>query len=321
MKRRTYFSGDRVVVRSPEEILATLDSDGTLDGLPFMPEMLEWCGKTFRVQRRVEKTCVDAEVHLDPKRRFPARDVVMLDDLRCDGAAHDGCKRGCRVFWKEAWLRPQDGPNAAAEPSDAALAELRARLKTKADEKRYSCQSTELLKATETFPGRQKLWSIRVALREIINRDHSVFDVLRFSRLWFMQRLRRRLAGDSWLRGPHKKTPHQTLGLQAGESVRVKSRDEIIATLDAKRRNRGMGICDEVLRCCGGEAEVRYRVDRIIDERTGMMREITDTVGLLPIRNRGSLGEECLCYDELGDCPRGELMYWREIWLERVNRD
>jgi hypothetical protein len=22
----------------------------------------------------------------------------------------------------------------------------------------------------------------------------------------------------------------------------------------------------------------------------------------------------------MGDCPRGELMYWREIWLERVNK-
>jgi hypothetical protein len=199
MKRRTFFAGDQVVVRSPEEILATLDAEGTLDGLPFMPEMLDWCGKPFRVQRRVEKTCVDAEVHLDPKRRFPAGDVVMLDNLRCDGAAHDGCKRGCRVFWKEAWLRPLDGPVATAPDSDAALAELRTRLKTKADEKRYYCQSTELLKATETFPGRQKPGSIRVALREIRNGDLSFLDIVRFFALWFTQRLRRRLAGASWL--------------------------------------------------------------------------------------------------------------------------
>ena len=59
MKRRKLRAGDRVIVRSPEEILSTLDADGTLDGLPFMPEMLERCGKPFRVERRVEKTCVD----------------------------------------------------------------------------------------------------------------------------------------------------------------------------------------------------------------------------------------------------------------------
>ena len=47
MKLRRFRAGDRVLVRSPEEILATLDADGTLDGLPFMPEMLDWCGKPF----------------------------------------------------------------------------------------------------------------------------------------------------------------------------------------------------------------------------------------------------------------------------------
>ena len=37
--------GEIVEVRSPEEILATLDENGELDGLPFMPEMLAWCGR------------------------------------------------------------------------------------------------------------------------------------------------------------------------------------------------------------------------------------------------------------------------------------
>lgn len=313
---RTFFPGDHVVVRSAGEILATLDADGTLDGLPFMPEMIDWCGKPFRVLRRVEKTCVDAARHLDPMRRFPAADVVMLDGPRCDGAHHDGCKRACRIFWKEAWLRSADGAEEAIA-SDGAAA-LRARLKTRADEQRYFCQSTELVKSTETFPGRQKPWAIRVALREIRNGDYSVLDIVRFFVLWMSQRVQRRLAGADWLRGPHKKTPNEKLDLQVGEPVRVKSRNDIIATLDAKRRNRGMGVCHEVLRCCGGESEVRYRVDRIIEERTGIMREMTDTVALTTIKDKGPLGEECLCYDELGDCPRGEIMYWREIWLERI---
>ena len=57
-KGRMFLAGDRVVVRSAQEILATLDADGTLHGLPFMPEMLDWCGKPFHVERRAEKTCV-----------------------------------------------------------------------------------------------------------------------------------------------------------------------------------------------------------------------------------------------------------------------
>ncbi len=34
--------GDCVEVLSPREILQTLDGDGTLDKLPFMPEMMEY---------------------------------------------------------------------------------------------------------------------------------------------------------------------------------------------------------------------------------------------------------------------------------------
>ena len=40
--------GDFVEVRSKEEILATLDSSGRLDGLPFMPQMFKYCGRRFQ---------------------------------------------------------------------------------------------------------------------------------------------------------------------------------------------------------------------------------------------------------------------------------
>jgi hypothetical protein len=80
--------------------------------------------------------------------------------------------------------------------------------------------------------------------------------------------------------------------------VRVKSRAQIVQTLDHRMSNRGMGLSYEMMRCCGREAEVRYRVDRLINERTGVMREIADTVTLSSMRGCGSLGEECLCYGE-----------------------
>ena len=49
--------GDFVEVRSLKEILATLDSAGTLEGMPFMREMVRYCGKRFRVAKRAHKTC------------------------------------------------------------------------------------------------------------------------------------------------------------------------------------------------------------------------------------------------------------------------
>ena len=321
MKLRRFRAGDRVLVRSPEEILSTLDADGTLDGVPFMPEMLDWCGKPFRVQRRVEKTCVDVAptVYSGGLRRFPANDVVILDGPRCDGHGHDGCKHGCRIFWKEAWLRPMDNGAATPQRSETGLDKLRVRLKVKSDENHYFCQSTELFKATEAFPGRHKFWWVRIPFREIRNGDRSVLEILKLIVLLYWARLWR-AATEPWFCGPHLQTPSESLDLKPGDVVRVKSRAEIVETLDRNSRNRGMAIWYEVTRCCESVAEIRSRVDRIIEERTGKMRELHDTVTLQNLGNNETLGDECLCQNQLGDCPRGELIYWREIWLERANR-
>lgn len=292
-----------------------------------MPEMLEWCGKSFRVERRAEKTCVDVAPPVHPNRRFAANDAVFLEELRCDGSAHDGCKRGCKIFWKEEWLRPDDSADTSARASSrTGDDELLARLKTKLDANRYFCQSTQLFEATEAFPGNKKLWRLRIMVSEIRNGDRSVPEMLRLVAMWFWQRVLVRAAlravqGDEWLRGPHERAPVVSLNLEPGESVRIKSRSEIEATLDRERTNRGLGVCYEMTRCFGGQAEVRHRVDRMINERTGQMLEISNTVALRNIRKKRTTmpDSQCLCRNETGDCPRGELMYWREIWLERSN--
>src|SRR5690242_17544251 len=95
--------GDLVEVKDPDEILETLDSDGTLDHLPFMPEMLEFCGKRFRLANRAVKTCFTGPAA--PIRTFRGDDVVTLEQVRCSGASHDGCQKECLIFWREAWLR------------------------------------------------------------------------------------------------------------------------------------------------------------------------------------------------------------------------
>ena len=43
--------GDLVEVKAPDEIFQTLDAEGASDHLPFMPEMLEFCGRRFRVSQ------------------------------------------------------------------------------------------------------------------------------------------------------------------------------------------------------------------------------------------------------------------------------
>lgn len=315
MKSEILSVGDWVVIRPASEILTTLDENGTRDGLPFMPEMLSWCGKSFQVQHRVYKTCVDG----DPMRHFPANDVVVLNGPRCDGKSHDGCNRGCRIYWKEAWLRRVDAGRPETDSVSSDLTALQHRLKVKSDGGRYFCQSTQLVKSTEAFPPKPRPRRLRAALTAIRHGDLGVLQAAQLYSLWLWQKALRAMGCDALIKGPHKRTPIQCLNLQPGEIVRVKSRAQIAETLDHRSSNRGLALCYEMMRCCGREVEVRFRVDRLIDEKTGVMREIANTVALSKMRGCRSLGEECLCFAEPGDCPRGELMYWREIWLERVS--
>src|ERR1700675_4810692 len=97
-KTSTYSAGDWVEVRSMEEILRTLDRSGQLEGLPFMPEMLAFCGKRFRVAKRAHKTC--DTVNQTGSRRMPS--AVHLEGVRCTREAHGGCQAMCFIFWKEA---------------------------------------------------------------------------------------------------------------------------------------------------------------------------------------------------------------------------
>jgi hypothetical protein len=92
-------AGELVEVRSEEEILATLDDTGALDSLPFMPEMLEYCGQQFTVYKVANKLC-DTMSRSGMRRMH---DAVHLAGVRCDGQAHGGCRTACLIYWKEAW--------------------------------------------------------------------------------------------------------------------------------------------------------------------------------------------------------------------------
>ena len=44
--KKAWKSGDIVRVASPSQIIKTLDAHGAMEGLPFMPEMIDMIGKT-----------------------------------------------------------------------------------------------------------------------------------------------------------------------------------------------------------------------------------------------------------------------------------
>ncbi len=299
---REFRIGEWAEVRSAREILATLDAAGTLNGLPFMPEMVAFLGGRFRVHRRADKTCVEG----GGIRALGG--TVFLDGVRCDGAAHDGCQRGCLVFWPEAWLRPDGEPAPAIDlAAETAAREALLALPTR-DGELYSCQSTALPEVTSPIAA----WRYGLLADDLAKGELSFGDFLGIA--WrTVANKARRMAGLPELDGIVGARPGASkgkLGLKAGDWVRIKPADEIRKTLGPDGRNRGLTFEAEMSRYIGGVYQVEEVIERIVLEETGRMAKLSRTVSLKTVSCRG------LCAK---NCPRANPLFWREAWLERVD--
>jgi len=339
--------GDWVEVRSKAEILRTLDADGRLDGMPFMPEMFAFCGKRFQVYKSAHKTCDT----VFPVRGRRVKNAVHLD-TRCDGSSHGGCQAGCMIFWKEAWLKP-----VSAQEPDASLVRAEALLvngealnsqqgclettvwdRTQLDDAEtpsptYSCQATCLPYATEQL----EWWEFKQYLEDYRSGNVGLWTMIcgasYFAFLWLTRAgigLGRPLRWFYdhfyflWGGAPFPRrsgtipdgepTPVMPLNLQPGELVRIKPHSEILKTLNTQSRNRGLFFDAEEVPYCGGTYRVLRRVEKIVNERTGKMREMKTPCIILDSVICRSRYSECRLF-----CPRSIYAYWREIWLERVN--
>jgi hypothetical protein len=319
--------GEIVEVRSEAEILATLDERAELESLPFMPEMLQFCGRRFRVDKLAVKLCDT----IGSTGMYRMRNAVHLAGVRCDGQAHGGCQAGCLVYWKEAWLKRVPGDarepsSRAAEPAPQHMlttlitATRRGRGGATPDEELFSCQATELLRAA---PERVPPWDVSQYMLDVRSGNAGLLAMVRAVAIGVFNEYqdfsRRFLPKSLWIRagtrlpfieGRLRKTPDGALDLQPGELVRIRSKEEIVSTLDVNNSNRGLAFNPEMLWYCGREARVLRRVERIVDERTGR---------LLRLKGPCIVLEDVTCRGEYHRCcPRADYPYWREIWLERV---
>ena len=320
-------------VRSAEEILATLDEQGCLDALPFMPEMLQYCGKRFRVFKSAHKTC-DTIKDWTTMRRMT--NAVHLEELRCDGEAHGGCQAGCLLFWKGAWLKSVRGPKSGAEMATGKQPEgtdlgsrsawFRCTLETlglatrvlaverEDTEEQYRCQATELFRATTPI----KWWNLQQYMQDLVSGNVRLRHFVRYGMIAafnIVMRLHWRGRPYPYIRGlAKKKTPTEVLELQAGELVQVRSKDEIMRTLNEGQKNRGLWFDVEMVPYCGRNFRVLRRVDRILDEKTGKMIRPPNPCIILD----GVTCSGCLSRNRLF-CPRSIYAYWHEIWLKRVD--
>jgi hypothetical protein len=340
--------GDWVQVRSKDEILHTLDANGELDGMIFMPEMFQYCGQRFRVYKRAHKTCDYSTPY--PYRTRRLKDAVHLE-TRCDGQAHDDCHAGCLLYWKVQWLKPVEpateelvslnshpAVQAAHNPisgrvcTEAAISAHTRVADSSGDAPTYICQATHVQQATQALAW----WDIRQYLEDYssgnvgLNRLVSGLAYSGYHHLaqagiglgpvmrWFYGKFSFLWGGGLYPRKPGlipegDPTPSGKLNLQPGELVRIKPHAEILKTVDTSNRNRGMHWDAELVPYCGGTYRVAKRVTRLIDEKTGKMMEMKNPCIIL---------DSVVCQARYSPCrmlcPKSMYPYWREIWLERV---
>lgn len=99
--------GEWVEVKPEQEILDTLDKNGTNRGLAFLAEMREFCGGRFRVYKRLERMFLE-----ESQQNRAMKNTVLLSGAVCGGRGY-GCDRSCLYYWREVWLRRAAPPEAA----------------------------------------------------------------------------------------------------------------------------------------------------------------------------------------------------------------
>ena len=333
--------GDRVVVLPRAEVLRTLDNNGQCDGLPFMPEMLQYCGKQFTVYKSAHKSCDYTTPY--PYRSRRISDAFLLEGARCDGLAHGGCQAGCTLIWKGVWLRPADAtplePGALSgvvseEILETSLLWRRTHITDPTDGlPKYLCQATEISSSGKVLAW----WDLRqyikdytsgnVTLRRLLSGFlySSYFHLseagigIGSSMRWMFDRFSFVFRGTRWPRTPGtipdgSPTPSTNLNLEPGELVRVKSHDEILSTISRSNRNRGLLWDAELVPYCGGKYRVLRRVTKLISEQTGKMVEMKGACIVLDSVICQARYSSCRMF-----CPRAMYPYWREVWLERVD--
>ncbi|MEQ8783511.1 MAG: hypothetical protein RIE06_27935 [Roseibium album] len=328
---RTLRAGSAVRVRGRDEILATLDENGCLDDLPFQPEMLAHCGQRMTVAAVAHKTCDNIE---KTGGRW-MQDAFHLEGARCDGSLHGGCQADCVFFWKAEWLAP-DTPDASGPVpppggiSEHQLMDSVVGKDSSPDDPTWVCQTTKLYDATELLPW----WDIRQYVKDVTSGNHSAWEMVKLLTaatyrnivelgigyrflVALYNRFQKLTGGKPYpeIAGqiePGSRTPTETLNLEVGEWVQVRSADEIASTITKQGFNRGMRYDIEMLQYSGGKYRVQKRVSKLIDEVSGKMVMIKN-----PCIQLEDVYCRARCTPKRLGCPRASNTYWREIWLRR----
>lgn len=161
-----------------------------------------------------------------------------------------------------------------------------------------NCQIHSLDRMSEPLGKVETAWKVRHRLKRIARRR------LRYISNWIrsMTRKRNTMSGTA--------VSLLEASLQAGDLVRVRSKEEIEATLDRWNRLKGCDIMEEMWVYCDTKQRVYKRVEKFLDERDYLVKNCK---GIVLLENLFCLGTE-----DYGPCDRSCFYFWREEWLEKI---
>ncbi len=106
-------------------------------------------------------------------------------------------------------------------------------------------------------------------------------------------------------------TVPKRVSLAAGNLVRVRSEEEIRATLNSWNELQGCMFMDAQQQYCGTTQRVLKPVERFVDERDYRVKRAKGLVLLDGLICEGT--------PDYGRCDRACFYFWREEWLEKVD--
>ena len=100
--------------------------------------------------------------------------------------------------------------------------------------------------------------------------------------------------------------------LKPGDLVRIRSKEQILQTLDKDNMLEGCYFMDEMWQYCGSQYKVFKRVDYFFDERGAKFYKACNTVLLKDLYCSGKLA------NLMPRCDRNCYVFWKEDWLEKI---
>jgi len=100
--------------------------------------------------------------------------------------------------------------------------------------------------------------------------------------------------------------------LKPGEVIRIRSKDQIVKTLDKNNKLEGCVFMNEMWQYCGSQQKVLKKVEFFFDECQFRMRKIRNVVLLEGLHCSGKIP----AFRQ--KCDRFCYFFWKEAWLEKI---